>query len=315
MMSNSSRPPVAVATFYRFVALPDYRERQPGYLTFLRDHGLKGTVLLAAEGINGTISGDREAIAAWFDFLRQEACFRDLQYRLSYEFRHPFYRTKVKLKKEIVTLGVPGVDPNRRVGEYIDPHQWNELISRPDVVLIDTRNDYEYEVGTFVGAVNPRTQSFRQFPAFVQRHLDPATTPRVAMFCTGGIRCEKATSYMLSLGFPEVYHLRGGILNYLEQIPDRQSLWRGECFVFDHRVTVDHHLNAGKYEQCHACRRPVSPADMASPYYQRGVSCPKCYDEKTPEDRSRYHERQRQITLAESRRQPHLGVPMETLRQ
>ncbi|KZX83117.1 hypothetical protein A3717_34925, partial [Alcanivorax sp. HI0013] len=211
---------------------------------------------------------------------------------------HPFLRTKVKLKKEIVTMGVEGIDPNRTVGTYLSPQEWNAVISDPETLLIDTRNDYEVEVGTFKGAINPETRTFREFPEYVKETLDPARHKKVAMFCTGGIRCEKSTAYLKEQGFEEVYHLKGGILKYLEEMPKEESLWEGECFVFDERVTVDHDLNPGEFDQCHACRRPISEEEKASEKFQLGVSCPKCFDESSPEQKARFAERQKQIELA-----------------
>ena len=219
----------------------------------------------------------------------------------------PFARARVKLKKEIVTMGVPDVDPEKIVGTYVEPADWNALIADPDVTVIDTRNEYEVGVGTFEGAINPHTTSFREFPAYVADNMDPGRQKKVAMFCTGGIRCEKSTAYLKSQGFDEVYHLKGGILKYLEEVPEADSLWRGECFVFDERVTVDHDLNPGQYDQCHACRMPISDTDKASNAYVRGVSCPHCIDATTPEQRERFAERQRQVALAAERGEAHIG--------
>ncbi|MEC9481805.1 MAG: rhodanese-related sulfurtransferase, partial [Halomonas sp.] len=226
---------IVVAALYKFVALPDYQALREPLLSTLKAHDIRGTLLLAEEGINGTVSGTRESIDALLAWLREDTRFAELDHKESCCDAHPFYRTKVKLKREIVTLGVSGVDPNQRVGTYVEPQDWNAIISDPEVLVIDTRNDYEVEIGSFEGAVDPRTQSFREFPDYVKQHYDPARHKKVAMFCTGGIRCEKASSYMLHEGFEEVYHLKGGILNYLEKVPESASLWRGECFVFDNR--------------------------------------------------------------------------------
>ncbi len=229
----------------------------------------------------------------------------------SYAGDMPFYRMKVRLKKEIVTLGVPNIDPNEKVGIRVAPEDWNALISDPDVVLIDTRNGYEYDIGTFRGAIDPATDTFREFPEYVSKNLDPAKHKKVAMFCTGGIRCEKATSFMLEQGFEEVYHLQGGILKYLEKIPAEKSLWEGECFVFDQRVAVGHGLALGEYDQCHACRYPVSPQDKASPKYQEGISCPHCFDSLTEDKRVSAAERQKQVELALKRGTAHIGSPQK----
>jgi UPF0176 protein len=231
-----------------------------------------------------------------------------MEYKESFAAEHPFLRTKVKLKKEIVTMGVEDLDPNANRGTYLEAEEWNRVIADPETLVIDTRNDYEYEVGTFQGAVNPNTKAFREFPEYVKQHLDPAKHKKVAMFCTGGIRCEKSTAYLREQGFEEVYHLKGGILKYLEETPPEASLWRGECFVFDERVTVDQQLKPGGYDQCHACRRPISEDDKASPLYQKGVSCPRCYHESSAEQKARFAERQKQIELARQRGTRHLGV-------
>jgi UPF0176 protein len=302
---------IIVAALYKFAKLPDYRDMQPSVLDFCVAQGLKGTLLLAAEGINGTVAGTRAGIDALIAFLRADARLADLEHKESYAGDMPFYRMKVRLKKEIVTLGVPGVDPNEKVGIRVAPEDWNALISDPDVVLIDTRNGYEYDIGTFRGAIDPATDTFREFPEYVSKNLDPAKHKKVAMFCTGGIRCEKATSFMLEQGFEEVYHLQGGILKYLEKIPAEKSLWEGECFVFDQRVAVGHGLALGEYDQCHACRYPVSPQDKASPKYQEGISCPHCFDSLTEDKRVSAAERQKQVELALKRGTAHIGSPQK----
>lgn len=277
-----------VATFYKFVALPDFAEKQQPLLSYCQKQGIKGTILLAAEGINGTIAGvKQESIDAVLTFICSDPRLADLEYKLSYADSPPFERIKVRLKREIVTLGLPEVDPNEQVGTYVSPQEWNALISDPDVTIIDTRNEYEVDIGTFKGAQNPQTQSFNQFPDYIERNLDPAKHKKVALFCTGGIRCEKASSFMLSQGFAEVYHLKGGILKYLEEIPAEQSLWQGECFVFDERVAVQHGLEPGTYELCRSCGYPISQEDKASSKYEAGISCPNCYDRLTEEKRMR----------------------------
>lgn len=304
---NTAQDQVLVAAFYKFVALPDYREIRETLLQRCESLGLLGSILLAAEGVNGTISGPEEGVRALFEYLRGDERLQDLHYKESWTDEEPFYRMKVRLKKEIVTLGVEGVDPNRQVGEYVDPQQWNDLITREDVRLIDTRNHYEYNLGTFKGAEDPNTTSFRDFPEWVAEHLDPESDPHVAMFCTGGIRCEKATSYLLEQGFKGVYHLNGGILNYLETVDKENSLWEGDCFVFDNRVTVDHDLEAGDFEVCPACRMPLSEEDRKSPMFELHVSCPQCFHRLTESKRDGLLERAHQIKLAKERGERHIG--------
>ncbi|UUW71876.1 oxygen-dependent tRNA uridine(34) hydroxylase TrhO [Pseudomonas oryzihabitans] len=296
---------IVVAALYKFVTLDDYVQLREPLLQSLLTHDVKGTLLLAEEGINGTVSGSREGINAVLAWLRADPRLVDIDHKESYCAEQPFYRTKVKLKKEIVTLGVPGVDPNRRVGTYVEPRDWNALVDDPEVLVIDTRNDYEVGIGSFKGAIDPQTKSFRDFPAYIREHFDPQQHKKVAMFCTGGIRCEKASSFMLQEGFPEVFHLKGGILKYLEEVPAAESRWEGECFVFDNRVTVTHDLAEGVYDQCHACRTPVSPEDMQSAHYSPGISCPHCWDSLSEKTRAGARERQKQIELARLRNEPH----------
>jgi UPF0176 protein len=276
---------LVVATFYKFIQLPDFVEMQNPLLVFCQGEGIKGTILLAPEGINGTVAASCDRILALFSFLRSDSRFADLEYSDSLAQKEPFERMKVKLKKEIVTLGLPEINPGERTGIYVSPQDWNQLISDPDVVVIDTRNHYEVGIGTFKGSVNPNTESFSDFPEYVHQQLDPNKHQKVAMFCTGGIRCEKASAYMLAQGFSEVYHLQGGILKYLEEISPEQSLWEGECFVFDERVAVSHGLTAGTYGICTACGHPISKADLNSPKYDDGVCCPYCYWALTQEKR------------------------------
>lgn len=308
MSSDVSSGAIVVAALYKFVSLPDFHEYRPGLLACCEQADIKGTLLLAEEGINGTISGSREGIDAVLAYLKGDARMADLEHKESYTDRHPFYRLKVKLKKEIVTLGVDGVDPNKQVGTYVDPKDWNALISDPEVLLIDTRNDYEVEIGTFKGAVDPKTQSFREFPTYVREHFDPSRHKKVAMFCTGGIRCEKASSFMLGEGYPEVFHLKGGILKYLEDVPAEESLWEGECFVFDHRVGVTHGLGEGEAELCFGCRRPVTPEARRSALYAEGICCPYCHDKLRDDQKARFAERQKQIELAKQRHEVHMGA-------
>jgi len=293
---------------YKFVALEDFQTLREPLHQVMQDNGVRGTLLLASEGINGTVAGSREGIDALLTWLQQDPRLADIVYKESLDDSNPFHRTKVKLKKEIVTMGVEGIDPKRVVGTYVKPEEWNALISDPDVILVDTRNDYEVQVGTFKGAVNPHTETFREFPDYVKENLDPEKNRKVAMFCTGGIRCEKSTAYLKEQGFDEVYHLEGGILKYLEEVPQENSLWEGECFVFDNRVTVNHQLEKGSYDQCHACRLPLTAEQMQSDKYQAGISCPSCYDSLSDEQRERFIERQKQMQLAQQRGEAHLGA-------
>lgn len=308
MINENTAQPYVVCALYKFVSLPDYEQLRQPLLDFMLSYDVKGTLLLAQEGINGTVAGSRESIDALLDWLRRDPRLTDLSWKESYDTIEPFYRTKVKLKKEIVTMGVEGIDPRQVVGTYVKPQDWNALISDPDVVLIDTRNDYEVDIGTFRGAINPRTTTFREFPQYVKENLDPEKHRKVAMFCTGGIRCEKSTAYLKEQGFDEVYHLEGGILQYLQDVPPEQSLWEGECFVFDNRVTVNHLLQKGNFDQCHACRRPISEADKQSPYYVPGVSCHHCYNEHDPEQIARFKQREKQMQLAKKRGERHIGA-------
>jgi len=296
-----------IAALYKFVPLPDYKEMQPKILKVCMDNNIYGTLLLAEEGINGTVAGPREGIENLLAYLRSDERLDGFSHKEAINEEQPFYRMKVRLKKEIVTLGAPGTDPLKMVGSYVKPEDWNDLITDPDVIVIDTRNDYEYEVGTFKGAINPETKTFREFKEYVSDNLDKEKHKRVAMFCTGGIRCEKSTSYLLREGFENVYHLDGGILQYLEDVPKEESTWEGECFVFDQRVTVDHDLNKGSYDQCYACRYPITEEDKQSDLYEKGVSCPRCHDSLTDEKRERFAERQKQIQLAKKRGENHIG--------
>ncbi|HEY9102396.1 rhodanese-related sulfurtransferase [Chitinimonas sp.] len=297
--------PIVVAALYKFVTLNDYPALREPLQAAMLANGVRGTLLLAEEGINGTVSATREGIDGLLAWLKQDPRFAELDHKESYCDEQPFYRTKVKLKKEIVTMGVPNVDPNKRVGSYVEPEDWNALISDPEVLLIDTRNDYEVAIGTFEGAIDPKTESFREFPDYVRAHFDPAKHKKVAMFCTGGIRCEKASSFMLGEGFEEVYHLKGGILKYLERVGQDESKWQGDCFVFDNRVTVRHDLSEGDYDLCHACREPVSVEDRQSPHYSPGISCPRCWNTLSEKTRASARERQKQIELAKARNEPH----------
>lgn len=281
-----------VATFYKFVRLPDYEALQSLLLDYCASQNIRGTILLAGEGINGTIVGTRQAMDAVLAYLRADSRLADLEHKESLIDEMPFDRLKVRLKREIVTLGVPEADPNQQVGTYVEPQDWNALLADPEVIVIDTRNQYEVDIGTFQGAQNPGTRSFRQFPAYVQQNLDPTKHKKIAMFCTGGIRCEKASSFMLAQGFQSVYHLKGGILKYLEVMPSEQSLWQGECFVFDQRVALQHRLEPGTHEMCLSCGHPISEADKTTPDYEAGISCPYCIAELTEVKRKRQEARQ-----------------------
>lgn len=293
---------------YKFVTLDNFRDMREPLLTFCLDQSVKGTLLLAEEGINGTVAGSREGIDALLAYLRADARLSTLDWKESYHEEPPFLRMKVKLKREIVTMGLSGIDPNKAVGTYVKPKDWNAVVDDPDVVLIDTRNDYEVEIGTFRGAKDPKTVTFREFPQWVRDNLDPGRHKKVAMFCTGGIRCEKASSFMIQEGFDTVYHLEGGVLKYLEEVPEEDSRWDGECFVFDSRVAVNHDLEKGQYDQCYACRHPITEADKRKPTYQKGISCPRCFNDLTQDQKSRFAERQKQIELARARGEQHVGA-------
>ena len=295
-----------VAALYKFVHLPDYITLRDRLYDFMVANKVKGTLLLAEEGINGTICGERSGIDAVKAWLDADGRFDGMSYKESLSDELAFYRTKVKLKKEIVTMGVEGLNPAHIVGTYVKGDDWNTLISDPDTILIDTRNDYEVAIGTFKNAVNPNTTTFREFPQWAADNLDKTKHKKVAMFCTGGIRCEKSTAYLKEQGFDEVYHLDGGILKYLEEMPVENSLWQGECFVFDQRVAVKHGLEQGSYDQCYACRMPLSADEMLSEHYVKGLSCPHCHDKTTDEQKAAFAERQRQVELAKQRGEKHI---------
>ncbi len=308
---SDSTLPVRVVALYRFTPFEDCEAIRGPLAKLCCSLGIKGILLLAHEGINGTIAGSDEAMDKVLEHIRALPGCADLEIKESRAAELPFLRMKVRVKKEIVTMGVPGVDPRAIVGTYVDPAEWNDLISDPDTILIDTRNDYEVAVGTFQGAIDPQIATFREFPDWFRAKRDELAAqgrkPKVAMFCTGGIRCEKSTAFAKAEGVEDVFHLKGGILKYLETIPEDKSLWEGECFVFDQRVTVKHGLEQGKYSVCHACRRPVSDEDKASPLYEEGVSCPACHDERTEAQRRRYADREQQTRLAARRGTHHLG--------
>ena len=305
-------PRLVVAALYRFARFPDCGSMRAPLERLCREQGVRGTLLLAPEGINGTIAGPPHGVGAVLDHIRSLPDCCDLDAKLSGASAMPFHRLKVRVKREIVTMGEPGIDPRASAGTYVEARDWNALISDPDTIVIDTRNDYEVAVGSFAGAIDPMTASFRDFPAWFRAArgalLGRGKPPKVAMFCTGGIRCEKSTAFLKEEGIEQVFHLKGGILKYLEDVPEEESLWRGECFVFDERVTVGHGLAPGTHELCRACRRPVSRADLASPLFEAGASCASCHAERTEEQRAAYRERHRQATLAANRGQSHIGT-------
>ena len=308
MILSTKGGPVRVAAFYKFRRLDDHADGRRPLLDLCVKHGVKGTILLASEGVNGTIAGPGESIRCVLGFLGGICGLAVADVKFSEAAEMPFYRMKVRLKKEIVTMGVAGLDPAADAGAYVDPADWNRLIADPETIVVDTRNGYETALGTFAGAVDPGTESFSEFPGWAERNRESLAGRKVAMFCTGGIRCEKATAYLRSLGLREVFHLRGGILRYLEEVPEAESRWRGECFVFDERVSVAHGLREGEAELCRACRRPLTAADRRSPHYRPGVSCGHCHDERSESDRARYAERQRQVELTDRRgAKPHIG--------
>ena len=308
----STPHPIKVAALYRFVRFDEPEAVQAAILQLCKQNDIKGTILVAHEGLNGTVAGIAEGIDAVIEGLRVLPGCAELDVKYSHADEMPFYRMKVKVKREIVTMGVADIDPNREVGTYVQPEEWNALISDPDTILIDTRNDYEVAIGSFEGAIDPQTKSFRDFPAWFREHRDDlmarAEKPKFAMFCTGGIRCEKSTAFLKAEGIDDVYHLEGGILRYLETVPETESQWNGECFVFDDRVSVKHGLELGTKELCRACRRPIDENDKVSPLFIEGVSCPSCHDERSEDDRQRYAERQRQIDLADKRGKQHIGI-------
>jgi UPF0176 protein len=299
---------IVVAALYQFAELPDFKALRTPLFNKCVEYDVKGTILLATEGINGTVAGSRQDVDSLLAYIKSDARLANLEHKESYCEKQPFYRTKVKLKKEIVTLGVPGINPSKMAGKYVEAKAWNELIADPEVLVVDTRNDYEVDIGTFQNAINPRTTNFREFPEFVKSQLADAKDKKIAMFCTGGIRCEKSTAYLLQQGFKDVFHLKGGILKYLEEVPAEQSLWQGECFVFDNRVAVTHSLEQGNFDQCHGCRHPLSVTDRNSEKYQAGVHCPHCYDSLTADQLARFSERHKQVQLAKQRNQQHIGT-------
>ncbi len=303
--------PIVVAAFYKFVALPDFQSLQPKLQARCQKAGILGTILLAKEGINGTVCGSQNGLQDLMDYFASQPQFADVTPKFSFAESAAFHRMKVRLKSEIVSMGQPDIDPIGDVGAYVKPEAWNQLIERPDTLVIDTRNKYEVAIGTFEGAVDPATTSFREFPDWVDDYLaqlkESEKPKNIAMFCTGGIRCEKATAYLVGKGFDNIFHLEGGILKYLETVPEAESQWRGDCFVFDQRVSVKHGLAEGDYDMCHACRMPLTEAEKQSPDYEAGVSCSHCIHTHDEADRARFRERQKQIKLARQRGQEHIG--------
>jgi len=307
----NSNLPFMTAAFYKFVDLPDFAQRREKLLALCEYHQVKGLIILAQEGINSTIAGSKESVMVILNHLMAMPELSDLQYKVSWSAKQPFYRMKVRLKREIVTIGLPEISPIHGAGTYVPAEQWNDLIEDPDVIVIDTRNDYEVELGTFKGAIDPRVKKFSDLPQWLDEQeilkVGEGKKPKVAMFCTGGIRCEKSTALMKAKGFEEVYHLEGGILKYLETVPPEESLWQGECFVFDERVSVGHGLRPGEHQLCRCCRQPLPQGALQSSEYEAGVSCPRCFGVSTPEQKDSARERQRQWLLAKARAQTHIG--------
>ena len=308
MRGSGGEGVVAILSFYKFVNLDGLSEIKNSLLSLGEKNDLSGTFILAPEGINASVAGSEKAIDELISYLEKDPRLSGARYKLNFDKRNPFHRLKVKFKKELVPMGVSDIEPHRLSGERVAPEKWNELISRPQVLLIDVRNDYEHRVGTFKGAINPETAHFKEFAAYVQENLDPEKHEEVAMFCTGGIRCEKASAYLLQKGFQKVYQLEGGILSYLKKVGRERSLWEGECFVFDGRTSVGQDLERGTWSTCNNCRAPVSPEDRKSEKFQEGISCPSCYERLTPERISSLKERQKQMRLAKERNQKHLGA-------
>ena len=314
-MSDATMP-ICVAALYHFTRFDDPEALRGPLASLCLSQGIRGTLLLAREGINGTIAGTDGCIAAVLAQIAALPGCAGLEVKFSRAAALPFHRMKVRIKREIVTMGQPDIDPLASKGLYVAPQDWNALIADPGTIVIDTRNDYEVAIGTFSGAIDPKTHTFRDFPAWFRETRERLlgagqTPPKVAMFCTGGIRCEKSTAFLKAEGVDEVYHLKGGILKYLEEVPLEQSLWQGECFVFDQRVSVGHGLVPGEYVPCHACRRPVTSKDTASPLWEEGVSCPGCHDERSDEQRVGYRERQRQEVLSAQRGEVHIGASIK----
>ena len=299
-----------IAALYKFITIEDIEGLQMQLREHCQQHEIMGTLLVAREGLNGTISGTEYGMSQFLGWLKKQPQFTDIDIKYAYAEKMPFHRMKVRLKREIVTMGRADILPSEQAGTYVEPQDWNALISDPDVLVVDTRNEYEVAIGQFRGAENPHTHSFRQVPDYAEqmaRLPDDERPKKIAMYCTGGIRCEKSTALMKQMGFEDVYHLKGGILRYLEETDPRESLWQGECFVFDGRVSVDHELNAGSYQLCHACKMPLSETDMQAPQYQPSISCPHCFDKTTEQQKQRFAERRHQMELAAKRGEQHIG--------
>ena len=288
----------SVISFYKFVKINNPKKLRKSLLDILLNEDVVGTFLIAKEGINATVSGSNISLKKIMKFLDKQKGFNDIEYKHSYSIKRVFKRLKIKVKDEVVALGKKEIDPSKTTGNYIEPKNWNKLIADPDVLLIDTRNTYEIKIGTFLGAENPNIKNFRDFPNFVKKKLNSKKNQKIAMFCTGGIRCEKASSYLLEKGFKDVYQLKGGILKYLEQNTKKNSRFKGECFVFDERVSVNKKLKNGRYQQCYACRMPISKDDISSIHYKKGISCPHCFSKTSKRQKNRFAERQNQINLS-----------------
>lgn len=308
----NSKDMFVICSFYKFINLDNFKQIKKPLLELMQSLSIRGTILLAKEGFNGTISGLEENIYKILVFLKKYQEIDDIEYKISYSEKNPFKRTKVKLKKEIVTMG-KDINPNIDCGIYVNPKDWNNLITDKDVILLDMRNNYEHEIGSFKGALKANIESFREIPDYIDENLDNYKGKKVAMFCTGGIRCEKSTSYLISKGFKDVYHLRGGILKYFKEVTKEHSMWEGSCFIFDDRVSVKHNLEPGNYDQCHACRRPITSNDKLDIKYEKGVSCPHCFGSKSKSQLKRYREREKQINLAKSRGHEHIGEEAKEL--
>tara|TARA_B100000212_G_scaffold124868_1_gene93736 strand:- start:96 stop:1025 length:930 start_codon:yes stop_codon:yes gene_type:complete len=300
----------SILTFYQFAEFPEFEDWKPKLKNLGEEHGILGTIILAGEGINATISGSIKGVERFMKEIRKDARFSDMPSRECLSERTTFYRLRINLRKEIVTLGDPSISPAKKVGKHIEPEDWNDLLEDPEIMLVDTRNDYEVALGSFEGAENPNTQTFRQWPEFVEQSLKKQQKRKVAMFCTGGIRCEKASSHLLENGYDKVYHLKGGILNYLEKIQPEESKWKGECFLFDHRVSVTHGLADGQAKLCFGCRWPLQEEDFSSSLYEEGVSCPRCFNSLSGEKKEKLRERHKQVELAQKRQTLHLGQKM-----
>ena len=304
-----------ISAFYKFFSVNQPSSLQKKILNKLSNLLIKGTILVSKEGINGTISSHNHYdLDRSINFLKTISGFDSFDVKYSFSDKDPFIRLKVKLKDEIVSIGDATIDPTKIVGEYVQPEDWNHLISQEDVLVLDTRNTYEVSIGTFEKSVQPKTTNFREFPDWLESLESSGIdkNKKVAMFCTGGIRCEKASSLMKAKGFSNIYHLQGGILNYMKKVDEKNSLWQGECFVFDDRVALNHNLEVGSYDMCHGCRMPITQEDKLKSEYERGVSCPNCFDKKTPDQKKRYADRQKQVDLAKLRNEKHIGAILQS---